>query len=161
TICLKCLAKQPHKRYASAAALADDLGRFLRGETVLSRRTPVWERAGKWARRRPAAASLLGLVTAASLAAVSGGVAYDHYSRSQELMRERQARSKSIDTLVRAQQQQAIGNLTDAKTILLELRRSVEAEPRLPDQKILVDQQLAEIEAILNEQSSRAADRAH
>ena len=59
TICLKCLAKAPHRRYATAAALADDLDRFLAGQPVRARRTPYWERAIKLVRRRPTAASLL------------------------------------------------------------------------------------------------------
>ena len=59
TICLKCLNKEPSRRYLSAAALADDLERYRNGETILARRTPVLERAIKWARRRPAAAALL------------------------------------------------------------------------------------------------------
>jgi serine/threonine-protein kinase len=68
TVCLACLRKEPGRRYASAAALAEDLQRFLKGEPVRMRRTPPWERLLKWARRHPARALLGGtgvLATAA------------------------------------------------------------------------------------------------
>src|SRR5262249_11753473 len=60
TICLKCLNKDPHRRYATAAALADDLQRYDRGEPISARRPGRLERISKWARRRPAGAALLG-----------------------------------------------------------------------------------------------------
>ncbi|HEY4260764.1 MAG TPA: protein kinase [Schlesneria sp.] len=54
TICLKCLQKEPLRRYATATALADDLQRFLRNEPVLARRVSRLERVGKWANRHRA-----------------------------------------------------------------------------------------------------------
>jgi eukaryotic-like serine/threonine-protein kinase len=67
-ICLKCLAREPSRRYATAADLADDLGRYLRGEPIHARRTPTWLRVSRWIRRKPVLASLsalsLGAVTA-------------------------------------------------------------------------------------------------
>ena len=62
TICLKCLAKEPHKRYASALALAEDLDRYLGDKPIQARRTPLLERGLKWARRRPATSSLLAVL---------------------------------------------------------------------------------------------------
>src|SRR5262249_42879362 len=62
TICLKCLQKDPMRRYRSAADLEDDLGRFQRGEPIRARAVGWWERLHKWARRRPALASLLAII---------------------------------------------------------------------------------------------------
>src|SRR5262249_35106389 len=65
TICLKCLEKEPRKRYASAEALAEDLRRFQAGESIAARRAGLGERVRRWCRRNPAltAAGVLGVVT--------------------------------------------------------------------------------------------------
>jgi WD40 repeat protein len=70
TICLKALAKEPARRYATARALAEDLQCWLKGEPIAARPVGRLERAARWARRHPAAAALLGVSSVAALALV-------------------------------------------------------------------------------------------
>src|SRR5262249_22829376 len=62
TVCLKCLEKEPHRRYADCQALADDLRRWLEGEPVSARRPSALERLTRWARKNPAVAALAAAV---------------------------------------------------------------------------------------------------
>ena len=71
TICLKCLAKEPARRYATAADLALDLRLFRAGATIRARRTGLRERSLKWARRQPAQAALLGIVAVGIMVAAA------------------------------------------------------------------------------------------
>jgi WD40 repeat protein len=74
TICLKCLHKDPRRRYGSAEELADDLRRFREREPIRARRVSLWERGVKWVQRRPAAA--LAALVLVSLTAFAGAVWY-------------------------------------------------------------------------------------
>jgi serine/threonine-protein kinase len=74
TICLKCLHKEPQRRYPTAAALADDLRRFQRGESIAARPVSLLERFGKWVRRRPAVAALVGASVFFATAIIGGAV---------------------------------------------------------------------------------------
>ncbi len=72
TITLKCLQKEPEKRYDSAAAVAEDLRRLLGGEPIVARPVPVWERAWRWCRRHPAPAALTAAVVVVAALGLAG-----------------------------------------------------------------------------------------
>lgn len=77
TICLKCLEKDPRRRYTSALELADDLNRFVTGQPIRARPVPWSERALKWSRRRPAAAALIAVSALSLLTILAGGAVYN------------------------------------------------------------------------------------
>src|SRR5438132_1693213 len=72
TICLKCLQKDPKRRYPSALALAEDLERWLKHEPIQARRTGIFTRGRKWVRRKPAVAALI-----ASLVALAAAIGWN------------------------------------------------------------------------------------
>jgi serine/threonine protein kinase/tetratricopeptide (TPR) repeat protein len=101
TICLKCLQKEPGKRYASAAVLADDLRRFLAGTPIQAGPVPVWERAVKWARRRRATAALIGVTVLALVSGVTGALWHAerelwYVQREREQERERANQERAL-----------------------------------------------------------------
>ena len=75
TICLKCLEKDPRRRYGSAQAVADDLRRWLENRAISARPVGAIERLGLWARRRPAVAALAAAVVAAAVGGVAAVIA--------------------------------------------------------------------------------------
>jgi serine/threonine-protein kinase len=107
TVCLKCLRKQPERRYSSARELADDLGRFVRGEPVLARPVGVVESLQRWVWRRPAAA---GMLAAGVLLVATGAVgAWLLYQQRADA----RARQAQTDQEVRGDLERARGLLEE------------------------------------------------
>jgi WD40 repeat protein/tetratricopeptide (TPR) repeat protein len=127
TICLKCLRKEPRRRYASALDLAEDLRRFLSSEPIGARPIGVAERGLKWVKRKPALATLLGVSSVGVLGLIgllgalwrnaeARAAAVQELASAQTLLQERQEQLEFLDRGVKERQQ-----LVDGKQ--LEIRR--------------------------------------
>jgi serine/threonine protein kinase/TolB-like protein/Tfp pilus assembly protein PilF len=92
TICLKCLEKDPQRRYSSALALAEDLEHWLNHEPILARHTGIFARGKKWVRRNPTSALLIPSLIA--LAAAAGWIVWE-----SELITDKVGTTKGIAVL--------------------------------------------------------------
>jgi hypothetical protein len=87
TICLKCLEKDPDRRYQSATELADDLRRYINRFAILARRAGPFTKFKKWVKRNPALAAALAIALTA--VGVAGGFAYRQHLLEQDRVAER------------------------------------------------------------------------
>jgi tetratricopeptide (TPR) repeat protein len=129
TICLKCLHRDGPRRYGSAAALADDLDRFLDGQPIMARRIGPLERAIKWCRRRPAVATLLAVSAAAAL--VVGLLLWRH--ETGERRRRDEARTEARTALDRGRSAFLAGDWNESRAQLDRALAGIAAEPELSD----------------------------
>jgi len=122
TICLKCLHKSPHRRYADAHELAEDLRRFLAGEPIRARPVTSLEWLAGWARRRPAVAGLLASVLAllgAGFGAVTLAMLDAQAARREEAWQRQEAeraRAAAVGTLDRLERTDYFGTIAQARS---------------------------------------------
>jgi WD40 repeat protein len=115
TICLKCLEKEPGRRYSSAAGLAADLDRWLQHEPIMVRPVSATERLWKWARRRPAIAALTATSIVLLVAlAIASTVAAVRISAGREVLR----RNLYVSQIGVAFQSLEVGNLRQARELI-------------------------------------------
>lgn len=142
-ICLKCLSKAPSERYLSCRALADDLARWLSGDPIAARTTPIGELALRWARRHRLAGGLAGaaLVLIVAITAISLAVAL-HLNRM---------RSKIDEALVEVGKQQV-----EQQTLH---RRAAEQSSIFEEQTRRTDQQRRQVLETAKKIEKTLADR--
>jgi hypothetical protein len=131
TVCLKGLRKDIRQRYATAQELADDLQRWLSGRPILARPVPRWEKAWKWARRRPALAGLAAAVLVACLAGTASAVFYGLYESQKVAASKREAKaSRDVpDLYFQGKQAEADGHFDQAQDHYARALATLDAEP--------------------------------
>jgi eukaryotic-like serine/threonine-protein kinase len=153
TICLKCLEKEPRRRYPDAGELADDLARFLAGEPIRARPISAWQRGVKWAKRRPSAAALVAVSGVATLALLSLGLWFDAVERH----RLEGLRAEARQLISRGRVAFAAEDWQAARLHLASALAKLGPEPSLADAKAQVEPLLAVVNQRLADQG--VADR--
>lgn len=104
-VCLKCLEKQRRRRYARAAALGDDLDRYLAGHATIARPLGALGRSWKWSLRKPAAAALVALGALVALAGIGGAAWHTATLRSAfDVADQRQQEAHDLGAIARQQE---------------------------------------------------------
>lgn len=147
TICIKCLEKDPKRRYQSALEVADELQRVIDGHTILARPATVGERVWKWCRRNPRVAALSAVASVLLVAIVSGGYISAAVINTQK--------TKALEAQMNAEESEQLANqqadlAADATRIVIyETQKYFRSQPQLnPLRKKMLDGILKEIDRV-------------
>jgi tetratricopeptide (TPR) repeat protein len=155
TICLQCLHKEPSRRYGSARALAEDLANYLAGRPVAARRTPLWERGVKMARRHPLAATLFTI----GLVVTSGLTAAWLESSSRETRRKAELRTKIWGSLFKTQDLVRQERWGEAEPDLTAIQAEIRGERDLDDLAGRTGELLVQVRQGRDVQATRSKDQ--
>jgi eukaryotic-like serine/threonine-protein kinase len=109
TICLKCLEKEPSRRYASAQAVAEELGRFLDKKPILARPVGLAGKVGRWCRRKPALAAAMGAVVLVATVGFVGILTQWRRAAASELLARQNAYASDMNLAQRALEADEVG----------------------------------------------------
>lgn len=168
TICLKCLEKEPSRRYLTAEELADDLDRFLLGEPILARPLSAVGRGFKWARRHPAATTIgvmtvLSILTVLTVLSAAYSKVTDANARFQKERDEaRGARAKAEEERAKArdaaEKERIARETADKQAKELKEKRDALLEKDRWNERSLLALQLAQVAALADRNPYRGQD---
>jgi WD40 repeat protein/predicted Ser/Thr protein kinase len=136
TICLKCLRKLPDGRYATATAVAEDLGRFLEGGVILARPLGLLGRVWRWTRRHPGIAAMLAIIGLLISGMISGSLAFARHQAQMEHRTSLISEARSLrQTRLAGSRTEALSKLREAWAIAPsdEIRTEAIASLSLPE----------------------------
>lgn len=146
TICLKCLQKEPQKRYVTAGELADDLTRFIRGEPILARPITLHMRVVRWCKRNP---GLAGLVMTIAVSLIAGISVSSYFAVKADLsLRESQKNERIAKEATAQASIDAANAVASAKQAEIERDAAKEAQTKSERLREMARQQVEESSAL-------------